>query len=217
MARNKHPEETVQRILDVAFRLFMEKGYERTSIQDIISQLGGLSKGAIYHHFRSKEEILEAVTNRMTEESNLLLAQIRDRNDLSGAEKLRMIFKMSIQRPVQEDIFTFAPDFHNNPKLLSSMLQDTIENVAPDYILPIIRQGGADGSIRTKYPQALAELIMLVANIWLNPMVFDSSVEESYQKIMVFDEMLRGLGLDLLDQEMIDRIKELTALYQEHK
>lgn len=217
MARNKHPEETVQRILDVAFRLFMEKGYERTSIQDIISQLGGLSKGAIYHHFRSKEEILEAVTKRMTEESNLLLAQIRDRNDLSGAEKLRMIFKMSIQRPVQEDIFTFAPDFHNNPKLLSSMLQDTIENVAPDYILPIIRQGGADGSIRTKYPQALAELIMLVANIWLNPMVFDSSVEESYQKIMVFDEMLRGLGLDLLDQEMIDRIKELTALYQEHK
>lgn len=160
---------------------------------------------------------MEAVTNRMTEESNLLLAQIRDRNDLSGAEKLRMIFKMSIQRPVQEDIFTFAPDFHNNPKLLSSMLQDTIENVAPDYILPIIRQGGADGSIRTKYPQALAELIMLVANIWLNPMVFDSSVEESYQKIMVFDEMLRGLGLDLLDQEMIDRIKELTALYQEHK
>ena len=47
MARNKHPEETVQLILDVAFRLFMEKGYENTSIQDIIGGLGGLSKGAI--------------------------------------------------------------------------------------------------------------------------------------------------------------------------
>ena len=52
MARNKHPEETVHLILDVAFRLFMEKGYEHTSIQDIINHLGGLSKGAIYHHFR---------------------------------------------------------------------------------------------------------------------------------------------------------------------
>ena len=53
MARNKHPEETVERILDEAFRLFMKKGYEHTSIQDIISGLGGLSKGAIYHHFKS--------------------------------------------------------------------------------------------------------------------------------------------------------------------
>lgn len=51
MARNKHPEETVNFILDTAFRLFMEKGYEHTSIQDIIDHLGGLSKGAIYHHF----------------------------------------------------------------------------------------------------------------------------------------------------------------------
>ena len=35
MARNKHPEETVNQILNVAYRLFMEKGYEHTSIQDI--------------------------------------------------------------------------------------------------------------------------------------------------------------------------------------
>ncbi len=217
MARNKHPEETVRRILDVASRLFMEKGYEHTSIQDIIDHLGGLSKGAIYHHFRSKEEILEAVTNRMTAESNLLLAQIRDSKVGSGSEKLQRIFKMSIQRPVQEDIFTFAPDFRNNPKLLSSMLLDTVDHVAPDYILPIIRQGMADGSIRTEYPEALAELIMLVANIWLNPMTFNSSVRETYQKVMIFGQMMKGLGLDLLDQEMVDRITDLTALYQEHK
>ena len=63
MARNRHPEETVTLILDVAFRLFMEKGYEYTSIQDILDQLGGLSKGAIYHHFKSKEEILVAVVD----------------------------------------------------------------------------------------------------------------------------------------------------------
>ena len=50
MARNKHPEETVNLILETAARLFMEKGYEHTSIQDIINNLGGLSKGAIYHH-----------------------------------------------------------------------------------------------------------------------------------------------------------------------
>ena len=45
MARNKHPEETVNLILDVALALFFEKGYDNTSIQDIIDGLGGLTKG----------------------------------------------------------------------------------------------------------------------------------------------------------------------------
>ena len=97
MARNKHPEETVNLILDVALRLFMEKGYEHTSIQDIIDHLGGLSKGAIYHHFKSKEDILTAVTERMMAESNQMLTVIRDRSDLNGKEKLKTIFKESLQ------------------------------------------------------------------------------------------------------------------------
>lgn len=215
MARNKHPEETVQLILDVAFRLFMEKGYENTSIQDIISGLGGLSKGAIYHHFKSKDDILMAVTDRMTAQSNQMLADIRDCGNLSGREKLKRIFKESISRPVQNDIFTVAPNFHDNPKLLFSLLHDTIDEVAPNYILPIIRQGIADGTIETEYPEQLAELILLAANVWMNPMIFDSSVEESCRKFMVFGQMLRGFGLDIVDDEMLGRLRELTAIYQE--
>lgn len=61
MARNKHPEETVAKILDVAMRLFVERGYEQTSMQNIIDELGGLTKGAVYHHFSSKEEILSLI------------------------------------------------------------------------------------------------------------------------------------------------------------
>ena len=217
MARNKHPEETVNLILDVAFRLFIEKGYEHTSIQDIIKQLGGLSKGAIYHHFKSKEDILMAVTDRMTSESNRMLASIRDRSDLNGREKLKTIFKESISRPVQNDIFTVAPDFHNNAKLLFSLLHDTIDNAAPNYILPIIRQGISDGSIKTDYPEQLAELILLAANVWMNPMIFDSSEEESYCKFMVFRQMLQGFGLDIIDSEMLGRLQELTSIYQKNK
>lgn len=217
MARNKHPEETVSLILDVAVRLFMEKGYEHTSIQDIINQLGGLSKGAIYHHFKSKEDILVAVTDKMTEESNKMLAVIRDRTDLTGKEKLRTIFKESICRPVQDDIFTVAPDLSNSPTLLFSIFRETVEEAAPDYILPIIEQGVADGSIQTDYPAELAELIILAANIWMNPMIFDNSPEESWRKFMVFRQMMSGFGLDIVDDEMLDRLQELTSVYQKNK
>ena len=146
-----------------------------------------------------------------------MLAAIRERKDLNGKEKLKTIFKESICRPVQNDIFTVAPGFWNNPRLLFSLLQDTIQNTAPDYILPIIRQGIADGSIQTDYPEQLSELILLAANVWLNPMIFDSTVEESCRKFMVFDQMLQGFGLDLLDQEMLDRLQELTDIYQKNK
>lgn len=217
LARNKHPEETVNRILEAAFRLFMEKGYEHTSIQDIIDNLGGLSKGAIYHHFKSKEDILVAVTDKMTEESNQMLAEIRDRTDLSGKEKLRTIFKESISRPVQNDIFTVAPDLGNNPRLLYSIFRETVDEAAPHYILPIIKQGIADGSIQTDYPAELAELIILVANIWTNPMIFDSTPDESFRKFMIFRQMMQGFGLDIVDDELMERLQELTNIYWENK
>ena len=153
----------------------------------------------------------------MTAESNQMLASIRDRMDLCGKDKLKMIFKESIRRPVQNDIFTVAPDFHNNPKLLFGLLHESIEEAAPDYILPIIRQGISDGSIQTDYPEQLAELILLAANVWMNPMIFDSSEEESYRKFMVFGQMLRGFGLDIVDQEILERLRELTAIYQKNK
>ena len=63
MARNKYPEVTVEKILEVSQRLFMEKGYDNTTIQDIVNELGGLTKGAIYHHFKSKEEIIDALSD----------------------------------------------------------------------------------------------------------------------------------------------------------
>ena len=66
MARNKHPEETVAKILDVSMRLFTEQGYEHTPIQDIVDALG-MSKGAIYHHFKSKEDILDRINDRYYE------------------------------------------------------------------------------------------------------------------------------------------------------
>lgn len=217
MARNKHPEETVSLILDVSYRLFMEKGYERTSIQDIIDNLGGLSKGAIYHHFKSKEDILVAVTDRMTSQSNNILANIRDRKDLNGQEKLKKIFKDSIMRPVQDEIFTVAPDLHDNPRLLFSILRETMDEAAPNYILPIIMQGIEDGSIQTEHPKALAELIILTTNIWMNPMIFDNTPEEAYEKFMIFGQMMKGFGLDVLDDELLKRLQELAVLYQKNK
>lgn len=149
--------------------------------------------------------------------SNKMLEEIRDRKGLNGKEKLKIIFKESLGRSDMDYIFTVAPDLGNNPRLLFSMFRDTVDDVVPLYILPIIQQGISDGSIRTDYPTELAELVALAANIWTNPMVFNNTIEEYYRKLMVFKQMLDGFGLDIVDEELLGRMRELAAIYLETK
>lgn len=217
MARNKYPEETVNLILETAMKLFAEKGYEHTSIQDIINNLGGLSKGAIYHHFRSKEDILDAVTTKMSEQSNKMLLEIQNAPGLTGKEKLRKLLTESVNRSVHDEIFAAAPNIGGSPALVFSILRGTIDYTAPVYVLPIIEQGIADGSIRTEYPKELAELILLVANVWLDPMIFDDDPEGIYRKCKMYDQMLRAFGLDILDESVFERLRSLTEVYRKNK
>lgn len=214
MARNKHPEETVNRIVDVASRLFLEKGYNQTSIQDIVDHLGSLSKGAIYHHFKSKEEIWIAVADRMTADSEQLFEHILSRRDLNGLEKLKAIFRDSLFRPSQDNLLSIAPTT-SNPQLLLSILQNAV--TASRYLLPILEEGIRDGSIHAEYPAELAQLILLDFNVWINPMVFPSSAEECRRKLIVLAQALRGLGLDIIDDEIIERLCNLTASYYNRK
>lgn len=59
-------DEKRQELLNSAERLFCQKGYEATSIQDILNDLH-ISKGGFYHHFASKEDVLRALCDRRAE------------------------------------------------------------------------------------------------------------------------------------------------------
>lgn len=208
MARNKYPEETRKRILDVSTQLFIEKGYDQTSLQDIIDGLGGLTKGAIYHHFRSKEEILIAVVNRLCDDNSVEMARIRDDSSLTGKERLEQMFVKSLTNPGQKDMFTVTPNLMKNPKLLVYYLQSIIENVVPDYIVPVIKQGVADGSIKTDYPEELADAIMFLTDVWVNPVIFQMSEKQLMNRLLLINEMLKPYGVELLNQEMMECMAE---------
>lgn len=56
MARKNNPKQAIENIITISAKLFAEKGYDKTSMQDIADAVG-MSKGGIFHHFNSKEEI----------------------------------------------------------------------------------------------------------------------------------------------------------------
>lgn len=204
MARNKYPEETVKLILDVATRLFTEKGYDAASLQDIINETK-LSKGAIYHHFSSKEEIFEAIFNRIGEENNTALAKVRDNTSLNGMEKLRMIFKAAWFNSNQSLMLTVTPSLLDNPRFLAMQIRQLFQIVAPKFIRPILEEGVRDGSIQVTNPGELAEAIMTLTNIWLNPLVSMANESSMRNRCLTFNHLLQGVGInELLTDEMIE-------------
>jgi len=121
MARNKYPELTRECILDTAERLFLEKGYENTTIQDIVDALGDLTKGAVYHHFKSKEEIVDAVGNRMFQRRNPFAA-VANRDDLNGLEKFRETIRLNQSDDDRMEITVQSMSIMKNPRFLVEMI-----------------------------------------------------------------------------------------------
>jgi AcrR family transcriptional regulator len=68
MARVRNFDRTRTLLIDAAAQLFSSQGYDRTSVESIIGQ-AGVSKGAFYHHFASKDELLDAVTSQLDVEA----------------------------------------------------------------------------------------------------------------------------------------------------
>ena len=207
MARNKHPEQTVQLILDTATRLFLQKGYDKTTLQDIIDATK-LSKGAIYHHFASKEAILIAVVDRMGDFNSAVLAEIRDRKGLTGAEKLREMFRTSMTLSFQGKILHMLPFLIENPRFMALQMQSILGEAAPDYILPILKEGIADGSIHTDHPEELSEVLLLLSDLWLHPILRPSTPEQVRARCAFFNQLTRQYGFELLDGDIIDAMAE---------
>lgn len=206
MARNKYPEETVKRILDVAEELFMTRGYEHTTMQDIIDNLGGLTKGAIYHHFKSKEDIFEAVFERANRPLYARADQIAADSSLTGLEKIRALDKISAGSPSSDMLHAMqpSPDPLRNPRLMAQEYVDAIE-VAHRLIEPAIREGMADGSVRPTHPREAAEAIMLLANLWMPPMFLPLQDVDAFQRRAdVLLTVARALGVDLVDMDSLD-------------
>lgn len=200
MARNKYPEVTVERILDVSQRLFLEKGYENTTIQDIVDELGGLTKGAVYHHFKSKEEIMDAVGDRIFFSNNPFEA-VRGRTDLNGLQKLQEAVRLNQSDQERVRLTAQSIPIAKSPRLLQEMIVSNRKVLTP-YFLELIEEGNRDGSMHTAYPREIAELLPLLTSLWLLPSVFPASREQMKRKFLFLGEMLEKMGVPLMDDSI---------------
>ena len=190
----------MERILDVSQRLFLEKGYENTTIQDIVDELGGLTKGAVYHHFKSKEEIMDAVGDRMFFSNNPFEA-VRGRTDLNGLQKLREAVRLNQSDEERVRLTAQSIPIAKSPRLLQEMIISNRKVLTP-YFLELIEEGNRDGSMHTDYPREIAELLPLLTSLWLLPSVYPASREQMKRKFLFLGEMLEKMGVPLMDDSI---------------
>lgn len=205
MARNKHPEVTVGKILEVSKRLFLEKGYDNTKIQDIADELG-MTKGAIYHHFESKEEIMNKLGETMFIHNNPFEI-VKKRNDLNGLEKMKLAIKLNQSNEQMVELTNQALPLLENPQILAKMFESNYQNLLP-YWLELIQEGQEDGSIKTEQPKELAELFILT-DLWMIPSLFPGNADDIKNRYKFVAVMLGKMGLPLFDEEMIEKIDKL--------
>lgn len=209
MARNKYPEITEERILEVAQRLFLEKGYEDTTIQDIVDELGGLTKGAVYHHFKSKEEIMDAVGDRMFFANNPFEA-VRGRTDLNGLQKLREVVRLNQADAARTDLTVQSIPLSRSPRVLVGMVEANRRVLTP-YFQTLLEEGNRDGSLHTPYTREIAELLPLLTSLWMLPSVFPASKEQMRRKFDFLEEMLEKMGVPLFDDSIRQLVQDFFA------
>ncbi len=191
------------KILDAAKLLFSEKGYEETTMQNIMVE-SGLSKGAIYHYFTCKQEILSSMIKDAQEEVNLHLAEIADNDSLSVEEKVQRIISFFIQNQNQ-NMLIVNRWVEKVPYALIDTIRNGNKHIAPQ-IAKIIKQGIQEGKFQCDYPDELAEVLLLLFDVWLDPVIIERTPMENIKRLKVILHLLENLGVPLLQTGDISTI-----------
>ena len=184
LPRNKYPEETRKLILDVAKKLFLEKGYDGTTIKDIIDGLGGLTKGVIYHHFKSKDDIFEQVLEEIADKSeNEFFGQL-DQSGMTGLEKLQTYLIHSLKSYELISILYKAKIIQKSTRLIGEQYLESMSSVVVE-IRSMMQVGIEDGSIVIDFPDEAAEVVIILFNMWFAIQFPNWSREELKRRFMV--------------------------------
>ncbi len=201
MARpvKKTPEQWKQEILNAAQNLFASKGYQETSVSDIMNMAGG-AKGMFYHCFQSKEAVMYALGNQLFFENNPFEA-IKKRKDLNGLQKIKALLVLNQSDTKRHNLNMLAIPILKDPHILAAAIKENRRVLTPLW-LELLEEGKKDGSIQTEYTKELSELLPLI-NFWLLPSVFPATEEELHHKYRFVMEVLKHMGLPLLDDDIL--------------
>jgi len=207
-------------ILDRAQNFFFTHGYEQTSIQMIIDEVG-IAKGTFYHYFHSKEELLDGVINRMLNQNLAVLTPIVEDEQLNSLEKFTQ-FVNYIGNWKLENITFFKEVVKVYYQEENALFREKLKLASIHFAVPllsqIIRQGISEGEFETDDPESAAEIIIEIgqplsrnfASLMISTSQTDSDVMVIRNKINAYQTAIERIlhaqpgSLQLIDFDQLN-------------
>ncbi|QWI16753.1 TetR/AcrR family transcriptional regulator [Bacillus wiedmannii] len=187
----KEYEERRKEILETAERLFVTKGYTKTTVNDILKEIG-IAKGTFYHYFKSKEEVMDEIIMRIIKDDVAKAKVIVSNPNIPVLEKLFRV--LMEQSPKSGDVKDkMIEQFHqpNNAEMHQKSIVQSIIHLSP-VLAEILEQGIDEGIFSTPYPQETIELLLSSAQVIFDEGLFQWKPEEMMRRAKAYIKMMEA-------------------------
>lgn len=179
----KEAAERRKEILDVAERLFCTNGYDDTSTNDILAEIG-IARGTLYYHFKNKEDILDAMIDRVLDEVIRKAGAIALNESAPVLERLTQTVLAANVDTKTGDMILEQVHKPQNALMHAKMQEKLLSQLIPLFV-KIIEDGISQNLMQTDYPEDTIQMLLLYSNT-----VFDDSIEYSAEvkkrKVLAF-------------------------------
>ena len=199
----KEAEERRNEILDVAERLFGTKGFDHTSTNDILNEIG-IARGTLYYHFKSKEDILDAMIERITRQLTAKAKAIAENKEIPILQRLTMtVMALNLDNDLGHEVMKQVHRAQN--ALMHQKMRENLLTEVNPVITGLIKEGIQQGMFQTDYPEEVVEMVMLYASVSFDALAEDTDGKRQ-RKVMAFIcnlERLLGMKSGSLQEVMM--------------
>ena len=188
----KDPEVRTEEILDAAEHLFNTKGYLHTTVNDILRAVD-IAKGTFYYYFPSKEEVMNAVVNRLVAAEIKRSQAIVEDNSLNALEKFAGILLSgggeNSEREAAIEMFNKPP----NAQIHEKSFIETTRQLTP-ILAKVVQQGIEEGFFETEFPRENMQLLLITGQMMFDRDWFQSSEpEEMMRQVQAYCNLVETL------------------------
>lgn len=199
MPKHDPSEKTKSEILQTAVRMFQERGWTSVKIEDIVNEVG-VTRGAFYHYFKSREELIVAAMDVIYNEHNSFVLADQEEG-LNTLEKLHFALTHNINFNAENtEMRMMFEKALKNPEVFRSEFYSMMNTTAP-FLERLLKEGNKEGLISVAYPKQMAQVMTLLTNMWLNPMILPASEQEMNDRVSFLKELGDSLGIPVIDDE----------------
>ncbi|MBI9031694.1 TetR/AcrR family transcriptional regulator [bacterium] len=190
--REKQTAQTIADIMRVSEKLFIEQGFEKTTVQQITDKCG-MTKGGFYHHFESKDQVLEKMLSDHHQELMKAVQPILENNQVDFVQRVNMVIK--IMRRVGQKKSSFLAEYlkirrNEGNIILKERLKKYEKKVYLEVIAPILEDGRVRGECSFASPADVVALLIFQLDKGITEVLQEIFIEKNPEDAQVYSKAL---------------------------